>query len=840
MKNRFLFLFLIFCCVQLYWGGEVWAQCESCDFIFNSTSGDPDVGGTVPWNSNGKTFCITATNRTGSVALRNATNATICISENTVFTGGFQNLSNPTILNNYGQIGTIGTPINFALGTGSHFYNEGFLYGNFTSNGGAKITNRNTIVGNITLNNNTPTPSYINSGSQTGNLNLYSGSVTNSGVLNLTNFNFSNSTTFTNTGNTIVNNNVEVNGVLNNSGNFSVNGYISVNSNSTVTNSGNLSSTGNFTSNSTVNSSSGNIYVGGKLTVNGGSVFKSGNTNIDGDLENNGQISISGQLSVNGNSVNNGSGVISGGPTESCNGFLTQGPTFTNWGTVGSGSYQLNVSKNATNQYAPIFGSNAQIGECGCTPRTAFSSEFEVILVFNCPGNYTWSPPEGLTQYEVLTVGGGGSGGNTNNGNVNKAGGGGGAGAVKYQKFTISAPGIVAGQTYSITVGDGGKSNGATNSDRNGQNSTFTNGITTITAGGGGSGGRSNSPQGRNGNNGSSGGGAGAQSSNNEDNGGNGITSGGNSKSSGNSANQYGGGGGGNSFSGTEGSSNGRGGDGGQGTIVTIGFSTSYGGGGGGGAGSTSNIGLPGLGGGGNGGNENTLPGNGLPNSGAGGGGAGGNNKLGGNGGSGIVIIRYENYKILPVDYLYFNATYLKEDNSGILDWSTAKEWENSHFEIERAVNSVKEWETIGRVEGKGYSENPEAYTFTDNNLPITGGNIFYRLKQVDFSGKYSYSRTRAIQAEATQSNSTWTAFPNPSLTGSDVSVQLTQLQNYHDQSIYIRLVNMLGDGESMTLTSPEEVSQVVSEWIRNKNAGIYILDIRWGTNSQQIKLLRN
>ncbi|SMP27928.1 hypothetical protein SAMN06265367_105193 [Algoriphagus winogradskyi] len=200
----------------------------------------------------------------------------------------------------------------------------------------------------------------------------------------------------------------------------------------------------------------------------------------------------------------------------------------------------------------------------------------------------------------------------------------------------------------------------------------------------------------------------------------------------------------------------------------------------------------------------------------------------------------YGGCRILPVEFLYYMATYQSKDRSVLLEWSTSKEWENSHFEIERAVNSVKEWETIGRIEGNGYSSKPVEYNFSDFNLPLSGGNIFYRLKQVDFSGKYSYSRTKAIQVEATHSNSTWVAYPNPSASGSDVSVQLTQLQNYQDQSISIRLVNMLGDGKSTILTSPEEVTQVVSEWMRNKKAGIYILDIRWGSYSQQIKLLRN
>ena len=197
-------------------------------------------------------------------------------------------------------------------------------------------------------------------------------------------------------------------------------------------------------------------------------------------------------------------------------------------------------------------------------------------------------------------------------------------------------------------------------------------------------------------------------------------------------------------------------------------------------------------------------------------------------------------YKVLPVEFLYFNTSYQPQNRSALLDWSTAKEWENSHFEIERAVNTVKEWVTIGRVEGSGYSQTPIEYNFTDTELPKSGANIFYRLKQVDFSGKYSYSKTKAIQVDAVDSKSIWVAYPNPSSIGSEISVELLQLNQYQDELISLRLVNMLGEGQSIMLSSPEDISQKVSEWLFTKKAGLYILDIRWGANAQKIKLLRN
>lgn len=192
-----------------------------------------------------------------------------------------------------------------------------------------------------------------------------------------------------------------------------------------------------------------------------------------------------------------------------------------------------------------------------------------------------------------------------------------------------------------------------------------------------------------------------------------------------------------------------------------------------------------------------------------------------------------------PVDYLYFKTS-LTASGFPHLNWSTTKEWENSHFEIERSINSINEWEKIECIQGASYSDTPVEYSFTDSDLPKSGGNIFYRLKQVDFSGKYSYSKTRAIQVDAKDSKTAWIASPNPSTIGSDVSIDLLQLQEYQDEQISLRLVNMLGEGSSTILNSPYAISPLVSEWLRSKKAGLYILDIRWGANSQQLKLLRN
>ena len=252
--------------------------------------------------------------------------------------------------------------------------------------------------------------------------------------------------------------------------------------------------------------------------------------------------------------------------------------------------------------------------------------------------NGTFTIPVGFTgAVEVLVVAGGGGGGAN-------GGGGGGAGGV------ISSPSVsLSGTTTNVIVGNGGiGSSTGTLTGGNGNNSLFGN----LTAfGGGGGSGRDGGGSALSG--GSGGGGSGAQLSNPSGAfAGSGIGGQGNNGGNGTFADvgcdAAGGGGGGAGSVGFQGASF-VGGNGGSGIASSIsGINRFYAAGGGGGRTCTnSTFGIGGNNIGGNGGGNVTIATNGQANTGAGGGGGGGQivqSISGGNGGSGIVIVRYKDY----------------------------------------------------------------------------------------------------------------------------------------------------------------------------------------------------
>jgi hypothetical protein len=187
--------------------------------------------------------------------------------------------------------------------------------------------------------------------------------------------------------------------------------------------------------------------------------------------------------------------------------------------------------------------------------------------MWNTTGSSTWQIPAGVSNIWILAIAGGGSGGSY------VAGGGGAGGLVN---TTIS---VTPGQTVNITVGAGGVP--ASNSGRNGQNSSFAN-ITIgdgINALGGGAGGYFSGSVYVNGSEGGSGGGGA-----NTVSGGSGLTNQGNNGGTGGASGNAntGGGGGGAGAAGIAGSSTAPGGNGGDGKQIAIdGNSTWYAGGGG-------------------------------------------------------------------------------------------------------------------------------------------------------------------------------------------------------------------------------------------------------------------
>ncbi|MFY0673186.1 MAG: T9SS type A sorting domain-containing protein [Bacteroidia bacterium] len=137
----------------------------------------------------------------------------------------------------------------------------------------------------------------------------------------------------------------------------------------------------------------------------------------------------------------------------------------------------------------------------------------------------------------------------------------------------------------------------------------------------------------------------------------------------------------------------------------------------------------------------------------------------------------------LPVEFTFFKAQWQTKGEIAILEWQTAMEENNSHFEIERSFDATN-WDAVGRVEGQGTTFDITDYQYIDNGLPITNNNspitIYYRLKQIDYNGQFEYSETRTLNFKPETLNSL-ELWPNPN---SDQWLNINQIGNFEIISI--------------------------------------------------------
>lgn len=161
-----------------------------------------------------------------------------------------------------------------------------------------------------------------------------------------------------------------------------------------------------------------------------------------------------------------------------------------------------------------------------------------------------------------------------------------------------------------------------------------------------------------------------------------------------------------------------------------------------------------------------------------------GNSIFGGGGGDGWASV-YRPLGPLPVTWLSFSAT--RQGATAMLKWQTAIEQNTAFFDVERS-GATGNFEHIATVRAGGNSTSPLSYSFTDAT-PLKTAN-FYRIKQVDNDGRFTYTPVRLLNFDEATSGSLL-VYPVPARTRLIVSlpVQLEGLTTVTIHSADGRLV---------------------------------------------------
>lgn len=148
----------------------------------------------------------------------------------------------------------------------------------------------------------------------------------------------------------------------------------------------------------------------------------------------------------------------------------------------------------------------------------------------------------------------------------------------------------------------------------------------------------------------------------------------------------------------------------------------------------------------------------------------------------------------VPVQLLSLEATYHEVEKVAVIEWSTAQEVNNEKFEIQQSFNGGK-WETVQAIKGRGTSQAQSNYRV---EVPIrASGSFGFRLKQVDYDGRYDISRPVNILVEKDDIS----VYPNPA-----------------------RDILTIEAGSEMTISILSKTGQEVDRWSASK--GKNTLDI--------------
>ncbi len=152
--------------------------------------------------------------------------------------------------------------------------------------------------------------------------------------------------------------------------------------------------------------------------------------------------------------------------------------------------------------------------------------------------------------------------------------------------------------------------------------------------------------------------------------------------------------------------------------------------------------------------------------------------------GGGLAYTVGTNSVVLPVKWLYFNATKDGDRKQTLLNWATATERNTEKFILEHSTPGHPTWTAIGEVAAAGQSQ--ATIEYKDVHVNPSSGVNYYRLRQVDKDASYNYSEVRMVNFRSALSNAV-AVFPNPN------RGQFTITLSQPEEVEYMRLVDGLG-----------------------------------------------
>jgi len=182
--------------------------------------------------------------------------------------------------------------------------------------------------------------------------------------------------------------------------------------------------------------------------------------------------------------------------------------------------------------------------------------------------------------------------------------------------------------------------------------------------------------------------------------------------------------------------------------------------------------------------------------------------------------IWYTKTSVFPLTLLDFTAK-ANNEKQVLLQWRTTNEVNSNKFVVERSADGVA-FETIGNVTSNN-TAGMNYYQLLDQQ-PLNGIN-YYRLKQVDKDGKYSYSNIVAVNLNSSITKVALT--PNPARDRIKLQVDAAKASAYT-----ITIADAIGRSMHVMTKTLRQGNNTIDVSVDGLQAGTYFMIIRSGADS--------
>lgn len=158
----------------------------------------------------------------------------------------------------------------------------------------------------------------------------------------------------------------------------------------------------------------------------------------------------------------------------------------------------------------------------------------------------------------------------------------------------------------------------------------------------------------------------------------------------------------------------------------------------------------------------------------------------------------------MPVKLTSFDGTYA--NGVATLKWQTSQEINNDRFELYRSYDG-NNFELAATIAGAGNSSITKNYSYQDRiNLD---GSVYYKLKQVDIDGKFSFSNI--VRLSSSDNNASFKVYPNPIENNFTVSFSAPKtgeatllIRSTNGQTVYRKSISVIKGANSVSITGQQ------------------------------------